>query len=204
MKTSVIWGVGFGSVVALFLGAYLTFQVSRGAAQPERTVSPEQEIIVRDGLVSDEEYLSAAQSMVSCLRDAGLRVSDPQRGAQGLYEYRYLDGAESREALDARKGPVQGCYFQAFSEVDRIRQKSPDVQASAEELGYTIQRCVEARKVDFRFSNDRAVLIDQVRTMQGGGDPDFLECWSGAINTLFAASGVTQGGVSIAYYPLPR
>lgn len=204
MKATVSRGGWLGALIALAVGAYLVLGASRGDTESERPVSPEQQTIIADGVVTDAESLDAARSMVSCLRDAGLGVSDPERGPQGQYSYRYLEGTESPEALKQRNGVVQGCYLETSSEVDRVKQQSRDFQNSAEELGFAIQRCVESNKDGFRFSSDRDELIAQVTAFQADGDAEFLACWSAEIEALFAAGGITGGAVNITYSPIPR
>jgi hypothetical protein len=204
MKISVISGVAVGLVAAVLLGAYLIAGVRSGAANTGRQVSPEQFLIVRDGSVTDAEYLKASQAMVGCLRDAGFAVSDPERAPQGRYGYRYLEGAASLDVVHQREAIVQGCYHQNLGEVDRVWQLSPDHKQSAEELGFSIQRCVESRKSGFRFSGDNGALIRQVVAFQNEADADFEACWSEVVHSLFASTGQTAGSVDIAYRPLPR
>lgn len=204
MKISVISGAAVGLVASLLLGVYLIVGASSGAAEADRQVSPEQLLIVRDGSVSDDDYLQAAQAMVGCLRNAGLAVSDPERGPQGRYGYHYLEGAASLDVVQQRASIVQGCYEHKLGEVDRVWQLSPDHQQSAEELGFSIQRCVESRKSGFRFSGDNEALIRQVVAFRKEADADFEACWSGTVRALFAATDQVAGGVDIAYHPLPR
>lgn len=204
MRISLLSGAAIGLVASILLAASLVVNASRGAAEPARLVSPEQLLIVRDGSVSEEEYLSAAQAMVGCLRKANVGVSDPERGPQGLYGYHYLDGAESLDVVQGRASVVQGCYQQNLGEVDRVKQLSPEHQQSAEEIGFSIQRCVESRKSGFLFSGDNELLIRQVVALQNEADADFEACWSKAVRALFAATGQAAGRVDIAYHPLPR
>jgi len=204
MKISVISGAVVGLVAAVLLGAYLIAGVRSGAASTGRQVSHDQFLIVRDGSVTDAEYLQASRAMVGCLREAGLAVSDPERGPQGGYGYHYLEGAASLDVVQQREASVQGCYDRNLGEVDRVWQLSPDHKQSAEELGFSIQRCVESRKSDFRFSDDNETLIRQVVTFRSKADADFEACWSETVHALFAATGQTAGSVDIAYRPLPR
>jgi len=191
-------------IAAVLVGAYVVVGARHGAAEPERQVGPEQLLIVRDGSVSDQEYLQATGAMVGCLRDAGLAVSDPERGPQGLYGYRYLEGAATLDVDQERAAVVQSCYGRNLGEVDRVRQLSPDHQQSAEEMGFSIQRCVEAHKSSFRFSGDSETLIRQIVAFEAEGDADFRACWSENVHALFAANGQVGGGFGITYHPLPR
>lgn len=196
-------GIGLGAIGVIAATLTLALFSPVGRAVPERTVSPEQEILVRDGFVTQEEYATAAQRMVGCLREAGIEVSDPELGPQGSYSYRYLAGSEA-ESTQSRRAIVEGCYDLHLREVAVVHQRSEQYVRSGVELGWSVQRCVELRKPGFQFPADQQDLMATVGALAGEGDRDFLDCQDTVMREAFEASEARGGSVGISFQPLPR
>lgn len=81
-----------------------------------------QQAALADGAASQEDRRVAADATVSCIRDAGIQVSDPSWDGQ---RYRYSSGPfASKSELDSAKPVLERCYAEHLRGLDVMAASS--------------------------------------------------------------------------------
>jgi len=123
--------------------------------------------ILEDRVVTGDEYERAVLALISCLRGAGVQVTDPTPAPGGIYRYLYTSGSQDPRRVDQL---YLQCYQRTLAAVERAwaEAHAPSEQELSDARNCTRQvlaRCGGNRSRESESRGLRAAPADFVSVL---------------------------------------